>query len=151
RTRIAERMRRGRLGRIRAGQLLPWVRLPFGYPTDPQRPRDPAGLRLDPHASEVVKQIFAWYLDEGTSLSTIATRLAAPGVATPTGKAHWARSAVRWVLRNPAYVGRAYGNGTRHVPARGRRSPLRPVGSGQTPVRRPEEEWIPIAMPPSIS
>jgi site-specific DNA recombinase len=151
RTLIAERMRRGRLSRIRAGQLLPWVRLPFGYQTDPQRPRDPAGLRLDPSASEVVKQIFAWYLEEGTSLSTITTRLAAQGVATPTGKAHWARSAIRWVLRNPAYSGRAYGNWTRHVPARGRRSPLRPVGSGQTPVRRPAEEWIPISVPAIIA
>jgi site-specific DNA recombinase len=150
RTLIAERMRRGRLSRLRAGQMLPWVRVPFGYQTDPQRPRDPAGLRLDPYASTIVKQIFAWYLEEGTTLSAITTRLAEQGVATPTGKAHWERSSVRWILRNPAYIGRAYGNWTRHVPSRGRRSPLRPVGSGQTPVRRPEDEWIPIAVPATI-
>ena len=45
RTLIAERMRRGRLAKLRAGQLLPWMRVPFGYRTDPERPRDPAGRR----------------------------------------------------------------------------------------------------------
>lgn len=28
---IAERMRRGRLAKLRSGQLLPWMRVPFGY------------------------------------------------------------------------------------------------------------------------
>src|SRR5215211_5986160 len=33
RTLITERMRRGRLAKLRAGQLLPWMRVPFGYRT----------------------------------------------------------------------------------------------------------------------
>lgn len=45
RTLIAERMRRGRQMKLRAGQLLPWARAPLGYRVDPERPRDPAGLR----------------------------------------------------------------------------------------------------------
>src|SRR5882672_1997601 len=47
RTLIAERMRRGRLAKLRAGTLLPWTRPPYGYRVDPERPRDPAGVRLD--------------------------------------------------------------------------------------------------------
>jgi len=47
RTLIAERMRRGRLRKLRAGSLLPWTRPPYGYRLDPERPRDPAGVRLD--------------------------------------------------------------------------------------------------------
>src|ERR671913_825312 len=43
RTLIAERMRRGRLAKLRSGQLLPWLRVPFGYRTDPERPR---GVRI---------------------------------------------------------------------------------------------------------
>src|SRR5262249_53306761 len=39
------------------------------------------------------------------------------------------------------------GNRTRDGAARRRRSPLRPVGSGRTKVARPEEEWIPLAVP----
>ena len=44
---IAERMRRGRLRKLQAGLLLPWTKPPYGYRVDPQRPRDPAGVRRD--------------------------------------------------------------------------------------------------------
>jgi site-specific DNA recombinase len=99
RTLISERMRRGRLSRLRAGQLLPWVRTPFGYQVDPQRPRDPAGLRLDGYAAVIVQQIFAWYLEAGNTLSSIAKRLTASSIPTPTGKGCWSTSNVRCILR----------------------------------------------------
>lgn len=38
---IAERMRRGRLSKFRAGLLLPWTRPPYAYRLDLERPRDP--------------------------------------------------------------------------------------------------------------
>ncbi len=56
RTLITERMRRGRLAKLRAGQLLPWMRVPFGCRTDPERPRDPQGLRLDEYEAALVRQ-----------------------------------------------------------------------------------------------
>ena len=40
RTLIAERMRRGRLAKLRAGLLLPWTYAPYGYRMSPDRPRD---------------------------------------------------------------------------------------------------------------
>jgi site-specific DNA recombinase len=40
---IAERMRRGRQQKYRAGLLLPWTRPPYGYRVDPTRPRWRAG------------------------------------------------------------------------------------------------------------
>ena len=40
RTLIAERMRRGRLAKLRAGVLLPWTYAPYGYRVSPDRPRD---------------------------------------------------------------------------------------------------------------
>src|SRR3954471_10037674 len=40
RTLINERMRRGRLRKLRAGTLLPWTQPPYGYRLDPDRPRD---------------------------------------------------------------------------------------------------------------
>jgi len=148
RTLIAERMRRGRLAKLRTGRLLPWVRVPFGYRTDPDRPRDPAGLRIDEYEATIVRQMFAWYLERGATLGSIARRLIEGGVPTPTGKSSgWSRSTIRGILKNPAYVGEAYGNCTHLVPARTRKSPLTPVGSGVTCKRRPEEEWIPISVP----
>src|ERR671921_1584826 len=80
RTLIAERMRRGRLAKLRSGQLLPWLRVPFGYRTDPERPRDPAGLRVEEYEAAIVRQMFAWYLEQGTTLGTIARRLTEGGV-----------------------------------------------------------------------
>jgi len=44
RTLIAERMRRGRLARLRDGMLLPWTYTPYGYRVSPDRPRDPRGV-----------------------------------------------------------------------------------------------------------
>src|SRR5919109_2668459 len=58
RTLIADRMRRGRLAKLRAGHLLPWTKPPFGYRADPERPRDPAGVRLDATDAAVVAEIF---------------------------------------------------------------------------------------------
>ena len=147
RTLIAERMRRGRLAKLRSGQLLPWVRVPFGYRTDPERPRDPAGLRVEECEAAIVRQMFAFYLERGATLGGVARRLVAAGVLTPTGKRSWSRSTIRGILKNPAYVGNAYGHCTRLVPAKARRSPLEPVGAGLTAKRRPEEEWIGVSVP----
>jgi site-specific DNA recombinase len=147
RTLIAERMRRGRLAKLRAGQLLPWMRVPFGYRTDPERPRDPAGLRVEEYEAAIVRQMFAWYLEQGATLGSVARRLAEAGVLTPTGKNSWSRTTIRGIFKNAAYVGNAYGHCTQLVPAKSRRSPLEPVGAGVTAKRRSEEEWIPISVP----
>ncbi len=151
RTLIAERMRRGRLAKLRAGQLLPWVRVPFGYHTDPQHPRDPAGLRIDEYEAAIVRQMFAWYLEPGATLGSIARRLIERGILTPTGKSSWSRSTIRGILKNLAYAGNAHGNCTHLVPARKRKSPLAPVGSGVSCKRRPEEEWISVSVPTIVS
>jgi site-specific DNA recombinase len=109
RTLIAERMRRGRLAKLRSGQLLPWMRVPFGYRTDPERPRDPQGLRVEEYEAAIVRQMFAFYLEQGATLGGVARRLVEAGVLTPTGKRSWSRSTIRGILKNPAYVGNAYG------------------------------------------
>src|SRR5436305_10904842 len=64
RTLINERMRRGRLRKLRAGTLLPWTQPPYGYRLDPDRPRDPAGVRLNEAEAAVVRDLFAWYGDD---------------------------------------------------------------------------------------
>ena len=80
---IAERMRRGRLRKLQAGILLPWTTPPFGCRVDPDRPRDPAGVRLDETQAAVVSEMFAWYADEGRSLFGLAKKLQRDAVAPP--------------------------------------------------------------------
>jgi hypothetical protein len=87
RTLIAERMRRGRQRKLRAGGLSAFPRLPYGYRTDPDRPRDAAGVRLEPAQAAVVAELFARYSEEGVSLVRLALGLSAQGTPTPRG--HW--------------------------------------------------------------
>src|SRR3954454_3165724 len=59
---IAERMRRGRLHKLQSGLLLPWTKPPYGFHVDPERPRDPAGVRQDEAEAAVVATLFALYV-----------------------------------------------------------------------------------------
>ena len=151
RTLIAERMRRGRQAKLRAGTLLPWTTPPFGYRLDPERPRDAAGVRVEPDTAVLVAQLFDWYLEPQATVYRLAKRLTDLGVATPTGKPRWNAASVRGILRNPAYAGRAQTNRTRVVPARRRKSALLPVGPGNSHAPRPPEDWIAVAVPAIVS
>ena len=82
RTLIAERMRRGRLAKLRTGTLLPWTRVPYGYRVDPDRPRDPLGVRMDPVEGAVVQELFVRYLQPGATLQELVTALVQQGVPT---------------------------------------------------------------------
>jgi site-specific DNA recombinase len=153
RTLITDRMRRGRQAKLRSGQLLPWSVPPYGYVMDPERPRDPQRLRLDPIKAAVITQIFAWYTDPQTpaSLYGVAKRLTDDQIPTPRGGPRWNVASVRGILRSPVYTGTAYSERTRPVPARIRRSALRPVGPGYSHRPAPPEEWIAIPVPAIVS
>jgi site-specific DNA recombinase len=151
RTQISDRMRRGRLMKYRTGQLLPWTRAPYGYRLDPEHPRDPAGVRLDETEAITVGQIFDWYLEPRSSLYRIAKRLTDLGLPTPMGKSRWNVSTVRGILTNHSYMGVAYANRTRPVPAKRRKSALLPVGPGESRAPRPQAEWIPVPVPAIVT
>jgi len=152
RTLIGERMRRGRLARYRAGLLLPWVQPVYGYLLDPEHPRDPKGVRVSEAQAAVVRQVFAWYLEEGTSLSSIVNRLFEHGVASPTGKPRWRHTTVRFLLRNPAYTGTLYACRARARRSLVRRSALQPVGKrhNDSAAPRPREEWVAAGSIPAL-
>jgi site-specific DNA recombinase len=149
RTLITERMRRGREMKMRTGRLLPWTIPPFGYCTDPEHPRDPAGVRIDESAAAIVVEIFQYYGQEGATIRQVADRLQAHGFAPPRGKGSWAGSTIRGILVNPVYTGVVYGNRMCQSAIK-RRLPLKP---GQTEHGRqnlPAEEWIEVAKIPAI-
>jgi site-specific DNA recombinase len=150
---IADRMRRGRLAKLRAGTLLPWTRAPYGYIMDPERPRDPNRVQIDPIKAEIVRQIFAWYTEPETpaSLYWVAKQLSKQQIPTPRGGKHWCVATIRGILRSTVYIGTAYSGRTRTVPARKRRSALLPVRGGESRQRTLEEEWIAIPVPAVIT
>ncbi|HYQ92132.1 MAG TPA: recombinase family protein [Candidatus Competibacteraceae bacterium] len=151
RTLIAERMRRGRQMQLRAGGLLPWTVPPDGYRVDPDHPRDPAGVRLEPAAAAVVHELFARYSEANTRLLGLATQLWVLGVVSPWGHWRWTPATLRGMLTNPVYTGQVYTGRTRAPAPRIRRSAPPAIGKPTTTARpRPREAWVPVATIPAI-
>ena len=151
RTLLAERMRRGRLAKYKAGLLLPWTHVPYGLRVDPDRPRDPAGVSLDEAKAAVVAEIFAAYLEPGASLFGVSRHLREMGVPAPRGGKAWSTATLCGILTNPVYAGRVYAGRVRYRPARIRRSATHPIGHPHdSAVSLPEEEWTFVAEVPSV-
>jgi site-specific DNA recombinase len=110
RTPITERLRRGKLAKLRAGQLLPWTRGHYGYQVAPERPRDPVGVRRDDAEAAVVAHLFAAYWEEGATWYSVGKSLERLGVLTPRGRPYGSGCSVRAMLRDPTSTGLAYGN-----------------------------------------
>ena len=148
---ITERMRRGRQMKLRAGLLLPWTRPPYGYRVDPDRPRDPAGVHLDPAEAATVQQLVARYLEDSVSLIGLAKELCAQDVPTPRGSARWNLATLRGILTNPCYTGQVYAGRMGARPPQVRRSATHPIGQPTTTrVLLPREQWIAVATIPAV-
>jgi site-specific DNA recombinase len=151
RTLIAERMRRGRLAKLRAGTLLPWTRAPYAYRLSPDRPRDPRGVTLDLAEAAIVAELFAMYREPAVSLLQLSMRLDARGVPTPSGAPRWSCATVRGILRNPTYTGQVYAQRMRSRAPTHRRSATHPIGHPScTAVSQPAARWILVAQVPAV-
>lgn len=150
---ISERMRRGRLQKLQAGTLLPWTRPPYGYRTNPDRPRDPTGVRVEETEVPVIVEMFSSYLQEGYSLCGLGQHLMDLGIPSPSGATRWNQASVRGILTNPVYAGTVYAGRSRSHPAHQRHSPLLPVSQSRSGHSvTPREEWIAVAhVPPLVS
>ena len=140
RAKFAERGRRGKLYRSRAGEVLA-TKVPYGYRRVPRGADGAAHLIIHEPEAAVVRRIFTDFL-AGTSLRHLAVTLSAEAIASPEGKPVWRLSTISRLLRNEAYAGQLYWNRTqtRYDPASGRtRTTL-----------RPREEWIEIPIPAII-
>lgn len=91
-----ERARESMQKRALRGQVL--GRPPFGYAVAGRK------LVVDEREGEVVRRIFALYLDGHEGVRRIARLLNEDGILTRLGKP-WNAGSVRAVLRNPAYTG----------------------------------------------
>ena len=137
---FAERERRGKLYRARAGEVLS-RKVPYGYRRVPRAP-GPAHLIVHDQEAAVVRRIFADF-SGGSSVRGLALALAAQGTASPDGKPIWPLATIWRLLRNEAYVGRLFWNRTHtsYDPSIGRNHQA----------RRPREEWVEIPVPAIIS
>ena len=150
RVRAQERMRRGRLYRLRHGQSVPH-QAPYGYRYQPATRTQPSTWVMAPEEAVVVQQVFAWYNEGELSLEQLAKQLNEQETPSPKGKA-WYGHTVGRLLRQPAYKGTAYYN--RHQADYSGVGQRRRQGQGvlrfPRQIPRPAEEWIEISVPPLV-
>jgi site-specific DNA recombinase len=140
---IAERYRRGKLFRARAGEVVTW-KSPYGYRRIPRSAATGQAHHevYEPEAA-VVRRIFTDRA-AGITMREICRRLNADAIPSPTGKPTWGHSTICRLLRNEAYIGRVYYNRTESVPDR------RPSRRNRQ-VPRDRDDWIPIDCPRIIT
>jgi site-specific DNA recombinase len=140
RAKFAERGRRGKLYRARAGEVLS-TKVPYGYRRVARGPDGPAHVVIYEPEAAIVRRIFGDFL-AGHSLRHLAVALSGEGTASPEQKPVWRLSTICRVLRNEAYVGRLYWNRTH--------TSYDPVLGRNRQTLRPRQEWIEIPIPTII-
>jgi site-specific DNA recombinase len=143
RAKIAERYRRGKLWRSRAGEVIAW-KCSYGYRRVPRTAAQAAHLEIYEAEANVVRNIFRDYVQHNASIRQLTRLLNDEGVCSPSGKDVWGCSTIGRLLRNEAYVGRAYFNRRESIAKRENKKGMRQVD-------RPREQWIAIAVPAIIT
>jgi site-specific DNA recombinase len=153
---LAERYRRGKNYRARAGSVNVLAGAPFGYRY--LRKSDLAGAAYEIIEDEaaLVAEMFRRYADDGAAIADLARWLTGRGVPTRTGKDRWDRSVIWGMLRNPAYAGKAVFGKTMVVaePAglnRVARLQGRSVPRATRTTSRPREDWTEIPVPAIVT
>jgi site-specific DNA recombinase len=153
---LAERYRRGKAHRARAGSVAVLSGAPFGYRYVRKSAQVGARYEVVAHEAVLVAELFRRYADAGATLAELARWLSAQHIPTRKGKSRWDRSVVWGRLRNPAYAGRAvFGKtmvvaepaGLNRVARLAGRTTPRPIKT----VDRPREQWVQIAVPALVS
>ena len=127
---IRKRLKRGEVATLNAGGHTGAV--PYGY----KRiwiGKTPS-LEEEPYQANIVKMIFAYYLNDGIGTYLIAQKLDTLGITAPGGGT-WSRSSVRMILTNPIYKGDIIWNRTKTLK---RKKPT----DKYRQTNRNEDEWI---------
>ncbi len=155
RAQIAERCRRGKLHRARAGAVSVLSGAPYGYRYVKRTEHADAFYEIDELEAPIVREIFDRYIERRESIVQIGKALSERGVPTRTGTPHWGSSTIWAILRNPAYTGQAaYGR------RRSTGEPAKPMRLTRQQGRRSSrygyehvgpEHWLRIPVPALIS
>jgi len=155
RAQIAERTRRGKRHRAKAGCVNVLCGAPYGYRYIKKSEHSQAYYEVVEAQAEVVRKIFAWYTQELWSIGAIARQLNEQQIQTRSGRGLWERSTVWGMLRNPAYQGSACFGKTELCARQRLTRPLRQKGgfSRRSSSSREKErsQWIEIAVPALVS
>ena len=155
RAQIAERTRRGKRHRAKAGSVNVLSGAPYGYRYHRKTEVMDAFYEVLDDESAVVKSVFKLYTEQAMSINAIARHLNDKGIATRHGASQWCRSTLWAMLRNPAYEGKACFGKTEQSTRQRVTRPLRQRG-GYCPrdsshQQTPRQNWIEISVPALVS
>jgi site-specific DNA recombinase len=146
---LAERFRRGKQQKARAGQFI-GAKAPYGYRYLPRRDGVAGRLEIDPAEAEIVHMLYDWLVSEGLTLRQILKRLNFGPWFPRCGRRPWSPSTVHHILADPVYTGTAYANRYEYRVARKPRR-RKPSYSGKgCRTLRPREQWIAVPVPALI-
>ena len=110
RAKIIERTTRGRLHRLRMGELSSNGHRIYGYHYVKKSPAAPAALVINEEQAPVVRSIFEMFASGRFGLVTISRSLEERRVPTRMGRPQWNRNHIKSMLRNETYAGTRYFN-----------------------------------------
>ncbi|MEI9479617.1 MAG: recombinase family protein [Deltaproteobacteria bacterium] len=152
RAKICERTRRGKLHRMRCGEIVTGRRT-FGYKYIPRSGDNPSKFEVVPEEADAVRKLFSWFVDDRMSIRGVTARLNSESLAKPLRCGRWTKASIHNILRNSMYYGIGHANRVEAI-LPGKDRPLQPVyrkypKTGKR--ERPREEWLPFGCPPIIS
>jgi site-specific DNA recombinase len=155
RAQIAERTRRGKRHRAKAGAINVLSGAPYGYRYVKKCETAGSYYEVIEHEAEIVRMVFELYTEAGLSIGGITRWLNEREVPTRKKTSRWERSTLWAMLRNPAYKGTACFGKTETATRQRTTRPLRQKGGISSRCscnrERPREEWIEIAVPSIVS
>ena len=141
---IIGRTTRGRLHRLRQGELTSTGHRTFGYDYIRKTPTSPAALVINETQAAIVRTIFEKFASGQYGLVTICRYLEERHILTRSGKALWDNDRIKGILKNETYAGTRYFN--RITAAKIAPQENKKLIRGRW-IERDREEWISVKVP----
>jgi site-specific DNA recombinase len=148
---ILDRTRRGRLHKVRKGDVKMLAKAPYGYYND----RNSLFYTIKENEARIVREIFHLYTNKRCNIRQIVRYLEEKNISSPKGASKWDHTTISGMLKNPAYIGTAYygkteryeGNIDRIVRYKTRGRVAKPIKEKRF---KSKDLWEPLSVPAII-
>jgi site-specific DNA recombinase len=148
RTKIAERFRIGKVRKAKEGHIIV-TEAPYGYNFIKRTPEKQGYLEINEYEASIVKNLFAWVVNEGLTLRAIVRRLQELNIKPRKSiRGVWNTSTLSNLLRNRTYIGEGhYGASYAVIPTNPIKKDKYKKIKKTSRRMKPKEEWINISTP----
>ena len=145
---ILDRLRRGKLFKIKQGNILGNTP-PYGYRYVKNEKSRHGWYEVNETEAQTVRLIFKYYTsDECSGLGSLRTELYRLNIKNRSGSNKWSQSMVARVVSNETYIGTTYWGKFKSVEGESGTGYRRLLNTKR--IRRPKEEWLLIPVPAII-